>query len=108
MLPDLEDAIKNYAADKLSYPEMASMNFMNTTLLGLSKRPKGLKGFLISFYGNSHHLWMWDHDSLKSELMAAGFSSVRACSFNDSADEHFKTVESEDRFNNAIALEAIK
>ena len=108
VLPDLEDAIKNYSLDKLSNPEIASMNFMSTTLLGLSERPKGLKGLLVSFYGNSHHLWMWDHDSLKAELIAAGFSSVRKCTFNDSADKYFVTVESEGRFNNAIALEAIK
>jgi Methyltransferase domain len=108
VLPDLEDAIKNYTADKVSNPEKASMNFMNTTLLGLTERPKGLKGLLVSFYGNAHHLWMWDHDSLKAEIIAAGFSSVRKCTFNDSADKHFLTAESEGRFNHAIALEAIK
>ena len=108
VLPDLEDAIKKYAQDKLNDPEGASLKFMNDTMLGLSQRPRGLKGLLVSYYGNSHHLWMWDHDSLTRELINAGFTSVRRCKFNDSADSYFRSVESEGRFHDALALEAVK
>ena len=84
------------------------MNFMNNTLLGLSHRPRGLKGLLVSIYGNSHHLWMWDHESLMKELSDAGFISIRRCKFNDSEEGVFKSVETEGRFHDALALEAIK
>ena len=39
--------------------KLASLNFMNRTALGMKERPRGLKGFFSSFFGNSRHLWMW-------------------------------------------------
>ena len=108
VLPDLEDAIVNYMNEKASNPTEASINFMNTTMLGLTARPKGIKEQLIHLLGNSHHLWMWDNDSLKKEIIDAGFSNVRKCKYNDCSDERFTEVENEGRFNKAIALESIK
>jgi hypothetical protein len=51
---------------------------------------------------------MWDKYSLLKELQSVGFSSVRVCEFNDSKNKHFSLVENENRFHNALALEAIK
>jgi hypothetical protein len=86
----------------------ASLRLMSATLLGLTERPKGLKGLVVSFWGNSHHLWMWDRLSLAEELRKAGFSSVRASAYRDSADRLFELVENEERFKLAIAFECTK
>ena len=108
VVPDLEFYIRAYTETVQHQKEKAAMNFMESSLLGLPERPKGLKGMIIAAFGNSHHLWMWDRYSLTAELRKAGFSSVRECTFNDSADPHFKLVEHDGRFQEAVALEAIK
>jgi len=36
---------------------------------------------------------MWDKLSLAEELRIAGFSQIRECKFNDSADQMFHLVE---------------
>ena len=81
---------------------------MEQTLLGLKERPKGLRGLVTSYFGNSHHLWMWDKFSLAEELRSVGFKEIRVCKFNDSQDEMFRFVENEKRFVNAVALESRK
>jgi Methyltransferase domain len=108
VLPDLETYISDYNQMRADNDSGAAMHFMNQSLLGLEERPRGIKGLLVQVMGNSHHLWMWDRYAMAKELEAAGFSSVRFCNFNDSADEHFKFVEEASRFEAAFAIEAIK
>jgi hypothetical protein len=108
VLPDLETYIHEYTQMRTANNPGAAMHFMNQSLLGVTERPRGIKGLMIQMMGNSHHLWMWDQFSLKVELEDVGFSSVRACSFNDSMDANFKLVEEASRFQSAFALEAIK
>ena len=105
---DLESATRNYLQRLDSGENAASIQFMSATLLGIEKRARGLKEQIGAMFGNSHHLWMWDRKSLSEELKAAGFQSVRPCSFNDSQDEMFKLVENEGRFEQAAAIESIK
>ncbi|MCX6313708.1 MAG: methyltransferase domain-containing protein [Sphingobacteriales bacterium] len=108
VLPDLEFSILQYIEDVKSKPELASINFLNGTMLGIKDRPKGFKQFVISLMGNSHHLWMWDQYALKNALEEAGFIKVRKCIYNDCEDKMFKLVEDESRFINAISFEAVK
>ena len=108
VLPDLEYSINRYFEERQTKPLEASMVFMKNTLLGIESRPKTIKEKIISSFGNSHHLWMWDKASLEEELRKAGFTSVRACAFNDSANPAFKAVEDDSRFSAAIAFESIK
>lgn len=108
VVPDLESAARTYIEELNNNNNEASHNFINTTLLGIKHKPRGIKGFVSALLGNSHHLWMWDHKSLALELEKAGFKKVRGCKFNDSEDESFKLVESEDRFINAVAIECRK
>ncbi|MBS1680683.1 MAG: methyltransferase domain-containing protein [Bacteroidetes bacterium] len=108
VVPDLEYSVKEYLRILSAGDHSASLKFMNETLLGINIRPRGLRGFISSFFGNSRHLWMWDHASLTEELLQGGFSEIRKCKFNDSIDEMFKYVESEGRFQNAVALECRK
>jgi len=108
VLPDLEFSIYQYIKDVKIKPESASGEFLNATMLGLKNRPKRLKDFIITFMGNSHHLWMWDQYALKNELEKAGFVKVRKCLYNDSKNRMFQLVEDKSRFINAIAFEAVK
>lgn len=108
VVPDLETSARKYIT-KLDDGDINSGNeFIRETLLGIENRRKGIKNVLISYFGNSHHLWMWDRYTLKSQLDLAGFVSVRVCTFNDSCDENFSLVEDKGRFYNAVAFEAIK
>lgn len=108
VLPDLEWAGRRYVKALDNGEVDASMRLMSATLLGQPMRPRGVKGLMTSFWGNSHHLWMWDRLSLAEELRKAGFTNVRACTFNDSADPLFKLVENPERFELAIAFECSK
>ncbi len=108
VVPDLEFAARSYIKNLDNGNKLASLEFINNTLLGIKERPRGLKSFLSSFFGNSHHLWMWDNKSLSEELKNIGFSQIRDCKFNDSEDEMFKYVEDIGRFENAVAIECRK
>jgi hypothetical protein len=108
VVPDLEYAARQYITSLDAGNKLASIDFINETLLGIKERPRGLKSFFTSFFGNSHHLWMWDKNSLSEELKNAGFIGIRVCGFGDAKDEMFKYVESIDRFKNAVAIECSK
>lgn len=109
IVPDLEYAGREYIKSLDSGNSLASIKFVGSnTLLGIENRPKGLTGFLRTFLGNSHHLWMWDNKSLSEELKNAGFNRIRTCKFNDCDDEMFKYVEDIGRFENAVAIESRK
>ncbi len=108
IVPDLEYSARKYVQALNEGAEDASTQFMKETLLGVEKRAKGITAFLTSSFGNAHHLWMWDFRSLASELKKIGFKDIRLCSFNDSADIMFNSVEDKGRFNEAVAIECRK
>ncbi len=83
IVPDFEYYVKEYIKSVDNGNSSASIDFFNGTLLGFENRPKGMKGLLTSFLGNSRHLWMWDSRSLSVELKNVGFTTVRICKFND-------------------------
>jgi len=107
VLPDLQVYLEHYNDRIARNDPEASVQFMKETRLGAEKRLHGLKNIFRSL-GNHDHLWMWDQYSLAEQLKAAGFKKVRPCAFGDSKDPMFNLVESEKRFRNAIAFEAVK
>lgn len=108
VVPDLEFIARAYLSNLEKGNHLASIGFVKDTILGIESRPRGLKGLISSYYGNSHHLWMWDHYSLAEELKKTGFINIRSCSFNDSYDQMFKNVENKSRFINSVAIECTK
>lgn len=108
IVPDLECAARNYVTELDKGKEDANMVFLNTVLLGITERPRGIKGLAKSFFGNANHLWMWDSKSLAKELENVGFREVRECKFNDCSDNMFKYVEENKRFVDAVAIECVK
>lgn len=105
IVPDFEQQVADYQSN----PDAAAIsNFMGYTHLGRRTRPKGLVAWLREYYGNSHHLWMWDWKGLAKELQDAGFLGMRRCVCGDARDPAFQTVESPDRFQWGLAIEATK
>jgi SAM-dependent methyltransferase len=108
VVPDLEIYARKYILNSDKGNSLASVEFIKDTLLGLEKRPSGIKDFIVSFFGNAHHLWMWDRNSLMEELRTTGFQTIRICLFNDCRDSMFREVEDEGRFLHSVAIECTK
>lgn len=108
VVPDLETAARSYIKNLDNGDNLASLQFMSSTLLGARERPRGLKNLISAFFGNSRHLWMWDSSSLMEELGNAGFRNMRKCSFGDSRDAMFEHVEEVGRFHDAAAIESVR
>ena len=105
VLPDLESIIKGYTNAE---SEDRAIKFMTNTLLGSKRRNRSLSGFLRDWWGGSKHLWMWDYESIKKELMNAGFSEIRRAQFGDSDAGDFKDVEDEGRWTGCLGVECKK
>jgi hypothetical protein len=102
VVPDLRVAAQRYVAD---LSDTAASRFMTETFLGVAERPKGVRGLLRSWLGNSHHLWMWDYPSLSRELATAGFRDIRPASIGDSGEPMFAAVEVASRWIEAVGIE---
>jgi SAM-dependent methyltransferase len=102
VVPDLRVAAQRYVADS---SDTAAERFMTETFLGLTERPKGVRGLVRSWLGNSQHLWMWDYPSLRRELETAGFNDIREARMGDSGDPMFATVEEESRWVDAVGAQ---
>lgn len=102
VVPDLRVAAQRYVADS---SEEAAGRFMTETFLGVAERPRGARGLLKSWLGNSQHLWMWDYPSLRRELESAGFREIRAARIGDSGDPMFAAVEEESRWVDAVGIQ---
>ena len=108
VMPDLEVLVNNYVTHKKIKNLEASIVFMKNSGMALENRPKSIGERIKSMYGNSRHQWLWDKESTIIELEKVGFKNIRNCRFNDSKDDMFKLVESEERFLSSIALEMTK
>ena len=105
VLPDMKSHSIKY-----SKGEITSIEFLKSTGLGTLNRNKSFKEMLTNHFGGSRHLWMWDFNSMKKELLECGFVDVREAVFNDSLIKEFKLVETEGRWKNepVIGFEAVK
>lgn len=105
VLPDLFQCASRYlhAADS-----DVSISFMRQTCLGVERRPRSLRDFLVFWLGNSQHLWMWDYASLSRELASAGFVAVRRAAYGDSSDPMFRQVEQKDRWDDCLGIECAR
>lgn len=105
VLPDLEHEAKTYLAD-LRHDSCS--RFMRSTSLGVSARSRGLVEVVRSFFGNSHHLWMWDFNGIEAELANVGFMDIRRATFADSKFVEFSSVEEFSRWENCLGFECRK
>ncbi len=101
VVPDLRVAAQRYLEDA---SDAAAERFMTETFLGVAERPRGVRGLLKTWLGNSQHLWMWDYPSLRRELATAGFKDIRPARLGDSGEPMFAAVEEESRWVDAVAI----
>lgn len=105
VLPDLAYYCRAYME---SSSDDAAIKFMRDTSLGHETRARRLGEIARVLFGNSQHLWMWDYNSIRSELENIGFVNVRRAEFGDSSDPAFNVVEEKDRWDNCVGLECRK
>jgi predicted SAM-dependent methyltransferase len=108
VVPDLGGLIQGYNEATAKGDAEAAIRLIKYTLMGQERRVRGFKGFVQSYFGNAHHLWMWDEASMRQELAQAGFTRIRRVQFGETPDSRFREVEEESRFRGALALEARK
>lgn len=102
VVPDLEILAIRYVR---SSEENAAPTFMTETHLGRKSRPRSIGARLRDAFGNSSHLWMWDFKSLRAELKATGFQTIRRAQFGDSREPRFKDVEELGRWDGCLGIE---
>ena len=74
----------------------------------ISNLGPSLSTTLTEYFGRSRHLAFYDEALLGKMLMQAGFSNITRRGFGDSAIDGIKEVETEERHNMAVCLEAVK
>jgi predicted SAM-dependent methyltransferase len=108
VVPDLEIAARRYIADLDAGVSDANDRLLRKILMGGERRSRALGSLLRGMFSNAAHQWMWDEASLRALLARHGFVDIRRAAFGDSADPRFHSVERENRFREAVALEARK
>jgi len=106
VVPDLEWAAREYVRRLEAGDTQANALFLQATGLGAIRRGRGVFGLVHKWLNTSEHLWMWDAESLAHALRQHGFAGIRRCGFGDCLDPMFALVESQARFEHAVALEA--
>jgi predicted SAM-dependent methyltransferase len=109
IMPDLEVLIRDYINDKdVKKDPEASITLIKRMMMGVEVRPRNVMAVTKHLFGYLEHLWLWDWESTEKELRDAGFTNIRRCEFNDSADPMFKLVENKKRWELVVKFEAIK
>jgi SAM-dependent methyltransferase len=108
VVPDLEEAAREYLDGIRNGNPHANSVFMRTINLGVERRSTNPLSLVSDWLGNSRYLWMWDHHSLTAKLLEHGFKEVRRAQFNDCEDSMFRAVEDRGRFDRACVLQAKK
>ncbi len=112
IVPDLRWRAEVYVGASAHGNPEASSAFLRSCCLGIETRPRGLWRMMISTFGHSRHLWMWDEPALSAALQAAGFQNIRRAKIGDSIDPMFGKIEEEGRFFDGthpeLAMEAIR
>jgi predicted SAM-dependent methyltransferase len=106
VVPDLETPAKEYLRRLQAGDPLAADFFLRATHLGCPVTKPGFTGVLQRALATSLHHWMWDSTSITKSLQDHGFEQIRQCEFGDCPDPMFQYVEEENRFKDAVAIEA--
>lgn len=98
IVPDLQWRAARYLHDQKARDDKAADVFIASLHMGVRGRPRGLLAPLRATFGNSRHYWFYDAALMTELLSKAGFVNIRRCTFHDSSDQMFRSVEAMDRF----------
>lgn len=105
IMPDIKVLVENYMKNK----DFDSIKLIESMGIGVKSKPKNFFDFLISYLGNSKHLWLWDYETTLKELDAVGFKKIRKYNYGEyDLYPEFSHVEKETRFLNSFAVECTK
>jgi hypothetical protein len=102
VMPDLKLMCESY----MGGGTQKSILFMKQSGLGMESIRTFTDSLLIGF--RSRHYWLWDYASTEMVLQKAGFRDIRRCAYHDSKLCAFNSVEDINRFEDALAIEAIR
>jgi SAM-dependent methyltransferase len=105
IVPDLFSRATHYIQASNGLDPTAADHFMLSSGLGTEREATGLVDRISQTFGSSRHLWMWDEPAMTKALRDIGFTDIRRCSFGDSGDTNFGTVENATRFVNGSIVE---
>tara|TARA_A200000113_G_scaffold225927_1_gene248787 strand:+ start:4598 stop:5257 length:660 start_codon:yes stop_codon:yes gene_type:complete len=116
IVPDLAFFIDKYQKGILSQrvdKHSVAFEFNFHSGFGRKESSVGFVNRILSAFSNSAHLWMWDFQSLKTELQDAGFVDVETFEQGISEDEMFLLPERDYQFfasigHYGLAIQAFK
>jgi len=106
VMPDLEYEISAYLNNKNK--QERSYKFLESTMLGISSRERGLLSLLRKIFGNSSHLWLYDFSGFESNLRDAGFTNITRVGIEDLDSEMFADLANSDRWKNCLGFSCVK
>jgi SAM-dependent methyltransferase len=112
IVPDLGWRTERYVRDRANGNAATADDLIKALNIGEMDRAKGANALLRSTFGHSGHLWMYDEALMSALLHQAGFIDIKRCTFGDSGNPMFDTVEDRGRFfddgNPELAMQARK
>ncbi len=119
IVPDLKEYVMHYISKSSLEKDLgfatessASFWFMQSTCLGSETSRSTIYSRLISAFGNSSHLWMWDRSGLTRALINAGFVDVEPFQKGQAVDSDMCAPEGDHMFTAhglpCLALQCIK
>lgn len=103
VVPDLGIRVRAY--EKGGFDGPSAHGFVQALGMGVKESERGVWRRIKRAFGNSQHRWMYDEDSMSSELERAGFRRIRRCDFGDSDLTSFSEVEDRGRFESELGAE---
>ena len=105
IVPDLGVRVQNYAERRDKGEIDAATILMRNLGMGSESTSNSFLGRFGALLGNSRHHWMYDEQSMRAELEAVNFRSIRRCRFGDSKISEISEVEDESRYVSEVGKE---
>ena len=105
IVPDLGVRVQNYAERRDKGEIDAATILMRNLGMGSESTSNSFLGRFGALLGNSRHHWMYDEQSMRAELEAVNFRSIRRCRFGDSKISEISEVEDESRYVSEVGEE---
>ena len=108
----IDEYQKKISSQKID-KNQAALEFNYRSGLGRKESSNSVLRRILLAFSNSEHLWMWDFQSLKTELHNAGFSDITEFKQGVAADKMFLLPEKDHQFFGSIgyyglAIQAFK
>ena len=101
-VPDILIAIENYKQHKDADAFIESIFLCAPKPISFSQR------FRLMFFGNRHHLWMYDGKSLSELLKKCGFHNITILPSGETTINDYGTLDLNERSDESVYVEGVK